>query len=145
MAPPEDVLCEATRRSQPPGTAEGASARGNPRAYRRHCRKMRVWATAGASETRRRRSRGDAGQPGDSFAARAEGPKDRGFEATRSSIAGTAVRCSRGATRGRIEKLNGSMPGPSNLWFTAIEAPETPVSGAFVFAALGHGYKRLQP
>jgi hypothetical protein len=67
-------------------------------------------------------------------------PKDRGFEATRSSIAGTAKRCSRGATRERIGKLNGTMLGPSNLWFTAIEAPETPVSGAFVFAASGHDF-----
>jgi hypothetical protein len=74
--------------SHPPGVAEGASARGNPRTHHRHCRKMRL---RGNSRTHQRsRSRGDAGQPGDSQTAM---PKDRRFEATRSSIAGTAERC----------------------------------------------------
>jgi len=67
------------------------------------------------------------------------------FEATRSSIAGTAEDASREATRGRIGKLNGKMHDPSNLWFTAIKAPETPVSGALIFAARALASKSRQP
>jgi hypothetical protein len=37
------------------------------------------------------------------------------------------------------------MHDPSNLWFTAIKAPETPVSGALIFAARALASKSRQP
>jgi hypothetical protein len=41
-----------------------------------------------------------------------------------------------GATRRLIGRLNGTMLGPGTCEFTAIETPETSVSGVFIFA--GH-------
>jgi hypothetical protein len=114
-------------RSQPPGAVEGASARGNPRAYRRHCRKMRCAGNRG--RIKRRRGRGDAGQPGDSWTAMPKDGDSRRFEAP----SPVQRKMQDAGNRGRIGKLNGKMFDPSNLWFIAIEASEIPESLAPLF------------
>jgi|CZKF01.1.fsa_nt_gi hypothetical protein len=126
------ILCEATRvaiRQWQPGERACGATRGLTVGNA-----GRVDALCGQPRTRQRLGgvavRGDAGQPGDSHAA---APKDRVSRRLEALSPVQRNHAGREATRGLIGKLNGTMRDPSNLWFIAIEAPVTPVSGAFVF------------
>ena len=88
MAPPEGGLCEATRRSQSPGAVEGVSARGNPRAL-----PSALTEDAICGQPRTHQEASQKRRCGETRRFIRCAPKDRGFEATRSSIAGTAERC----------------------------------------------------
>jgi hypothetical protein len=113
-APPEGALCEATRRAirqWQPREREREATRGLTVGNAGRCAAGQPWShqrLGGVAEERMR------GNP-EIHRLRAEGPKDWRFEAPRSSIAGTAEDAGRGATRGRIEKLNGTMLGSGNL------------------------------
>jgi hypothetical protein len=120
-------------RGNSPQPSDGGSrgiegARGNPRTHRRQCRKMRCAGNRAC--IKRRRGRGDAGKPGDSFDAML---KDGRFEAPRSSIAGTAERCAppgNSRTHREAERDDAWSRQPE---FIAIRASEIPESLAPLF------------
>jgi hypothetical protein len=122
------------------GTAEGCGIRGNSMNHRRKSRKMQNSGRPEDCIERRGRTVEDAGRPGDLKPAT---PKDVEREETRRTHRRHSSRdAGSEETRSLIAKLNGTIHGPNALRVHTIEAPETPVSGVFVFALLTPNYTR---
>jgi hypothetical protein len=147
----------------PPSEAGGCKSRGNPELHRRDRRKVQDSrkledSPAGAAEGEDAGKPGASpeAQPEDAGFGETRNlirrrcwkseelgetrrftwtapPKDARFEETRRSIAGTARRCRKRGNLRPHRKADGTMHGPGNLRVHPIEAPETQVSGAFVF------------